>query len=87
MKIDCPLSAVAIGLTVLTVGCQSIDSSIFGGSFGRNSSAMVGGGAVAGQDYVIGLKPSEADTERGGAAGLRVRLGLGRQGGHSDARR
>lgn len=60
MKIDCPLSAVAIGLTVLTVGCQSIDSSIFGGSFGRNSSAMVGGGAVAGQDYVIGLKPSEA---------------------------
>ncbi len=47
---------VALGLIT---GCQSIDTSFFGGSFGRNSSAMVGGGAVAGQDYVIGLKPSE----------------------------
>jgi len=70
MKIDCPLSAVAIGLTVLTVGCQSIDSSIFGGSFGRNSSAMVGGGAVAGQDYVIGLKPSEAAQQYFASASL-----------------
>ena len=49
-----------IGAAVAIAGCRSIDTSIFGGSFGRNSSAMTAGGAVAGQDYVIGLRPSEA---------------------------
>ncbi len=47
-------------LFALITGCESIDTSVFGGSFGRNSTAMTAGGAVAGQDYVIGLKPSEA---------------------------
>jgi len=60
MRIVRPLSVIALALIGLLAGCESIDTSVFGGSFGRNSSAMVGGGAVAGQDYVIGLKPSEA---------------------------
>ncbi len=49
-----------IGAAIAIAGCRSVDTSIFGGSFGRNSSAMTAGGAVAGQDYVIGLRPSEA---------------------------
>ena len=60
MKKSCPLFLAVAALIALVTGCESIDTSLFGGSFGRNSSAMVGGGAVAGQDYVIGLKPSEA---------------------------
>lgn len=60
MKKSCPLFLAASALVVLMTGCESIDTSVFGGSFGRNSTAMTAGGAVAGQDYVIGLKPSEA---------------------------
>ena len=53
-----PISIAACAFALLA-GCESIDTSVFGGSFGRKSSAMVGGGAVGGQDYVIGLKPSD----------------------------
>ena len=60
MKMSCPCLLAVLGATIALAGCQSFDASVFGGSFGRNSSAMTGGGAVAGQDYVIGLKPSEA---------------------------
>lgn len=61
---------VFTGIVLIFAGCQSIDTSIFGGSFGRNSSAMTGGGAVAGQDYVIGLKPSEAAQQYFASASL-----------------
>lgn len=64
------LTFLALGAVSLLAGCQSIDTSIFGGSFGRNSSAMVGGGSVAGQDYVIGLKPSEAAQQYFASASL-----------------
>lgn len=60
MKKSCPLILAVAALVALVTGCESIDTSVFGGSFGRNSTAMTAGGAVAGQDYVIGLKPSEA---------------------------
>ncbi len=61
MKKSCQFSlAVSALASLLITGCESIDTSVFGGSFGRNSTAMTAGGAVAGQDYVIGLKPSEA---------------------------
>lgn len=59
-----------IGMAVAIAGCRSIDTSIFGGSFGRNSSAMTAGGAVAGQDYVIGLRPSEAAQQYFASASL-----------------
>ena len=61
MKKSCLFSLAVSALAALLItGCESIDTSLFGGSFGRNSTAMTAGGAVAGQDYVIGLKPSEA---------------------------
>ncbi len=61
MKKSCQFSLAVSALAALLItGCESIDTSLFGGSFGRNSTAMTAGGAVAGQDYVIGLKPSEA---------------------------
>ena len=61
MKKSCQFSLAVSALAALLItGCESIDTSLFGGSFGRNSTAMTAGGAVAGQDYVIGLKTSEA---------------------------